>query len=327
MNHQHNEEPNTTTTYKSRLPANLPTPKPAKKDVIADRYKVKMCSHTILGEPCPYGIKCMFAHSEEELRSKEMNICDGLTTPEDIRNHQRMLRGLPPKFNHPTTADCDYHHHATHAASEQHTTLSPSSAVSSSSKSGGHGHGFAPSPFILSGASLSSSSSASAPPPSYELTVGHGPSRRRLPAGYHHHDNNWNAHYDYDNNDHQWNNGGQYGPSPSAPSSSLATPPTLVTRRWRRNPYSTSHPVEEVVQTSFPSTSGVATKKSLASKNERQTMMKQLGMMTMMPSLSSASDSDDQQEIHEEEETHSQMSGDVVCVHSDEGGDIYLADE
>jgi len=106
-----------------------------------------------------------------------------------------------------------------------------------------------------------------------------------------------------------------------------------VARRWRHNPYSTSHPVEEVVQTSVP-TSGVAkmAKKSLASKIERQIMMEQLGMGVSSSLLSSSSslgsDSEDHhQRLHEEEDVRSQMSGDAACCgHSDDAEEIYLAE-
>lgn len=62
------------------------------KSILAERYKTRPCRNWTANGFCPYEERCMFAHGEEELRTKEMNYADGLTTEEAIKQHQREIR-------------------------------------------------------------------------------------------------------------------------------------------------------------------------------------------------------------------------------------------
>jgi hypothetical protein len=58
------------------------------RSILADRFKSKLCDkYQRLGE-CPFEHRCMFAHGEEDLRTTEMNLRDGLTTEEAIKAFQ-----------------------------------------------------------------------------------------------------------------------------------------------------------------------------------------------------------------------------------------------
>jgi len=57
----------------------------------AARYKTKLCCGWLANGHCPYEFKCMFAHGDHELRTKEMNLADGLTHDEAVRAHQWRL--------------------------------------------------------------------------------------------------------------------------------------------------------------------------------------------------------------------------------------------
>lgn len=60
------------------------------KAILAEKFKTKPCRNWQQSGHCPYEQRCMFAHRAEELRTKEMNIRDGLVTDEAIRNWRRM---------------------------------------------------------------------------------------------------------------------------------------------------------------------------------------------------------------------------------------------
>jgi hypothetical protein len=62
------------------------------KPILAERFKNKMCRTFIETGSCPYEERCMFAHGDADLRTKEMNLADKLTTEEAIRNFQRATR-------------------------------------------------------------------------------------------------------------------------------------------------------------------------------------------------------------------------------------------
>jgi hypothetical protein len=90
--------------------------------VIASRFKTKLCDHYQLNGECIFAHRCMFAHGEEDLRTTEMNLRDGLTTEEAIRalqqarlaaqreterrrtrddkRQQKQLQGLNPSSEH-----------------------------------------------------------------------------------------------------------------------------------------------------------------------------------------------------------------------------------
>ena len=59
--------------------------------VSAERFKTKMCQNYIEQGACPYVFRCMFAHGEHELRTKQMNMADGLVTEEAIRAFKRAV--------------------------------------------------------------------------------------------------------------------------------------------------------------------------------------------------------------------------------------------
>lgn len=59
-----------------------------KKHILASRYKTKLCKSFLATGRCPYEVRCMFAHGEEEVRTSEQNIADGLTTEEAIKIFQ-----------------------------------------------------------------------------------------------------------------------------------------------------------------------------------------------------------------------------------------------
>lgn len=60
--------------------------------VLAERYKTKYCKNFVQYQHCPYEERCMFAHGEEELRTVEDNVRDGLVTEEAIKTFQRQYR-------------------------------------------------------------------------------------------------------------------------------------------------------------------------------------------------------------------------------------------
>lgn len=62
------------------------------RPVQADRYKTRMCDKWAAGN-CPYDVRCMFAHGEEELRTADDNIRDGLLTEEAIRQYRIQYYG------------------------------------------------------------------------------------------------------------------------------------------------------------------------------------------------------------------------------------------
>lgn len=60
--------------------------------VLASRFRTKLCANYVdNGGWCPYESRCMFAHGEQELRTAEMNLRDGLVTEEAIKAFKRFL--------------------------------------------------------------------------------------------------------------------------------------------------------------------------------------------------------------------------------------------
>jgi hypothetical protein len=57
--------------------------------MIAERFKTKMCRGFTETGSCPYEERCMFAHGDAELRTKEMNIRDELTSEVAVKQFQR----------------------------------------------------------------------------------------------------------------------------------------------------------------------------------------------------------------------------------------------
>jgi hypothetical protein len=75
-----------TTTY-GRVPraTGLTADASVKAPILAERFKTKMCQNYEKFGACAYEARCMFAHGEADLRTKEMNIKDGLTTDRAIK--------------------------------------------------------------------------------------------------------------------------------------------------------------------------------------------------------------------------------------------------
>jgi hypothetical protein len=67
------------------IPVRAPL-RPVHKPLLAERFKTNLCQAFELQGRCEYEARCMFAHGSEDLRSKEMNLLDGLVTDDAIRN-------------------------------------------------------------------------------------------------------------------------------------------------------------------------------------------------------------------------------------------------
>lgn len=68
-----------------------PQPPLAPADPQALQYRSTLCENFAKGK-CRYGPRCMFAHGEDHLRTKEMNEADGLVTMNAIKMYQRRGR-------------------------------------------------------------------------------------------------------------------------------------------------------------------------------------------------------------------------------------------
>lgn len=62
------------------------------RHILAERFKTRLCYNHIRTGFCPYESRCMFAHGEQELRTTEQNMADGLFTEEAIKSYQRAVR-------------------------------------------------------------------------------------------------------------------------------------------------------------------------------------------------------------------------------------------
>ncbi|CBH10980.1 hypothetical protein, conserved [Trypanosoma brucei gambiense DAL972] len=82
------------------------------KNVLAERYKTKLCKNFVQYGTCPYDIRCMFAHGEEELRTAEMNIMDGLVTKDAITSFQKL-------WHRAVSALSGSKHHSSHVANRR----------------------------------------------------------------------------------------------------------------------------------------------------------------------------------------------------------------
>lgn len=61
---------------------------------IAERYKTKFCRAFMMTGRCQYESKCMFAHGGLELRNKEMNVQDGITSEAAIKAYRKQQNQL-----------------------------------------------------------------------------------------------------------------------------------------------------------------------------------------------------------------------------------------
>jgi hypothetical protein len=74
------------------IPVRAPL-RPAHKPLLAERFKTNLCQAFERQGRCEYEARCMFAHGSDDLRSKEMNLLDGLVTEDAIRNFAVERRG------------------------------------------------------------------------------------------------------------------------------------------------------------------------------------------------------------------------------------------
>jgi hypothetical protein len=74
-----------TPTMQIHIPVRAPL-RPVHKPLLADRFKTRLCETFERQGRCEYEARCMFAHGSDDLRSKEMNLLDGLVTDDAIRN-------------------------------------------------------------------------------------------------------------------------------------------------------------------------------------------------------------------------------------------------
>lgn len=59
------------------------------KPILADRFRTKLCRNYAQTGECPYFHRCMFAHGEQDLRTKADNVRDGLFSEDAIRTFKR----------------------------------------------------------------------------------------------------------------------------------------------------------------------------------------------------------------------------------------------
>jgi hypothetical protein len=74
-----------TPTMQIHIPVRAPL-RPVHKPLLAERFKTRLCDTFERQGYCSYDARCMFAHGCGDLRSKEMNLLDGLVTDDAIRN-------------------------------------------------------------------------------------------------------------------------------------------------------------------------------------------------------------------------------------------------
>ena len=72
-------------------------PPTAKATVVADRYKTRLCRNFTKHGACPYEGLCMFAHGDEELRTHQMNVQQGVTTEEALAKTIAEFPDLPSR--------------------------------------------------------------------------------------------------------------------------------------------------------------------------------------------------------------------------------------
>jgi hypothetical protein len=58
------------------------------RPILTERFRTKLCRNHTEEKPCPYRMRCMFAHGREELRTADLNFREGLFTESAIRQLQ-----------------------------------------------------------------------------------------------------------------------------------------------------------------------------------------------------------------------------------------------
>jgi hypothetical protein len=101
--------------------------------ILAERFKTKLCRTFTDTGSCPYAERCMFAHGEAKLRTKESNLAAKLTTEEAIRNFQQ-ISSVPRSggFTHSTLIIPDMPATPAHTM----TPLSPATTIVSAESRG-----------------------------------------------------------------------------------------------------------------------------------------------------------------------------------------------
>ncbi|KAG5467219.1 hypothetical protein CUR178_00860 [Leishmania enriettii] len=85
------------------------------KHILAGRYKTKLCKNYVAKGECPYDVRCMFAHGEEELRTSDDNVRDGLVTEEAIKDFQRQQSQAKRRAAFAAAREPNHDHSHSHA--------------------------------------------------------------------------------------------------------------------------------------------------------------------------------------------------------------------
>lgn len=88
MPHTHNPYQTSKSAFDADVHKQQPVAKSGDK-TLAERFRTKLCRNFVATGVCPYDTRCMFAHGEALLRTKEDNLRDGLTSEEAIKYFKR----------------------------------------------------------------------------------------------------------------------------------------------------------------------------------------------------------------------------------------------
>jgi len=64
-------------------------PESNKAEIIAERFKTRLCKSYRKSGECPYFHRCMFAHGKDDIRTTEQNVAAGLVTENAVKAWQR----------------------------------------------------------------------------------------------------------------------------------------------------------------------------------------------------------------------------------------------
>lgn len=70
---------------------------PQRRRILPDRYKTQLCETHKTGASCRYGTACVFAHDEHELRTRQVNTDDSMTTAAALRLRRAGRVAAPPR--------------------------------------------------------------------------------------------------------------------------------------------------------------------------------------------------------------------------------------
>ena len=60
-------------------------PESNKAEIIAERFKTRLCKSYRKSGECPYFHRCMFAHGKDDIRTTEQNVAAGLVTENAVK--------------------------------------------------------------------------------------------------------------------------------------------------------------------------------------------------------------------------------------------------